>query len=204
MFHVRRRPSDGAPRKRKKKPGGPGGVSGPAGQTAGSGLYHHRGSTSGLDHHHLRSSEIEQFPMLIELGADHATESSRTLRIISDVMEVGSANGIALQLYGPHIQPRHCLIQYSADNGVTTLTPLHIDAFTYVNGQRIHQTTVIQVSHNSSTDVKSIKSMLYSIPGLKSLIAIIARNENCQFCYLVRKLIHFLIFCHNSETKTEN
>lgn len=154
MFHVRRRPADGgAPRKRKKKPGGgPVGVSGPGGQTAtgsgvGSGLYHHRGSTSGpSDHHHHRSSDLEQCPMFIELGADHVTESSRTVRVTSDVMEVGSANGIALQLYGPHIQPRHCLIQYNADSGITTLTPCHIDAFTYVNGQRIHQTTVLQVS----------------------------------------------------------
>ncbi|XP_044743827.1 uncharacterized protein LOC123306030 isoform X1 [Chrysoperla carnea] len=152
MFHVRRRPADGgAPRKRKKKPGGgPVGVSGPGGQTAtgsgvGSGLYHHRGSTSGpSDHHHHRSSDLEQCPMFIELGADHVTESSRTVRVTSDVMEVGSANGIALQLYGPHIQPRHCLIQYNADSGITTLTPCHIDAFTYVNGQRIHQTTVLQ------------------------------------------------------------
>ncbi|KAJ8985822.1 hypothetical protein NQ317_012062 [Molorchus minor] len=56
-------------------------------------------------------------------------------------MEVGSANGIALQLYGPHIQPRHCVITNT--EGVTSLTPCHADAHTYVNGQRIHQTTIL-------------------------------------------------------------
>ncbi|KAJ8948414.1 hypothetical protein NQ314_008408 [Rhamnusium bicolor] len=54
---------------------------------------------------------------------------------------VGSANGIALQLYGPHIQPRHCVITNT--DGVTSLTPCHADAHTYVNGQRIHQTTIL-------------------------------------------------------------
>lgn len=55
---------------------------------------------------------------------------------------MGSANGIALQLYGPHIQPRHCVITNT--DGVTSLTPCHADAHTYVNGQRIHQTTLLQ------------------------------------------------------------
>ncbi|ERL86746.1 hypothetical protein D910_04152 [Dendroctonus ponderosae] len=56
-------------------------------------------------------------------------------------INVGSANGIALQLYGPHIQPRHCVITNA--EGVTSLTPCHADAHTYVNGQRIHQTTIL-------------------------------------------------------------
>lgn len=56
-------------------------------------------------------------------------------------LQVGSANTIALQLYGPHIQPRHCVITNT--DGVTSLTPCHADAHTYVNGQRIHQTTIL-------------------------------------------------------------
>lgn len=55
---------------------------------------------------------------------------------------MGSANGIALQLYGPHIQPRHCVIANT--DGLTSLTPCHADAHTYVNGQRIYQTTILQ------------------------------------------------------------
>lgn len=58
---------------------------------------------------------------------------------------MGSANGVALQLYGPSIQPRHCVIAVS--EGVVTITPLHTDAHTYVNGQRIFHTTILQVSN---------------------------------------------------------
>ncbi|KAG5890253.1 hypothetical protein JTB14_030180 [Gonioctena quinquepunctata] len=124
MFHVRRRPADGAPRKRKKKPGA-------IGQTAGT-----------------RDVRGDAAPLLVELGPDgsapHPGDTARTIRLTNDVMEVGSANGIALQLYGPHIQPRHCVITINAADGVTSLTPCNADAHTYVNGQRIHQTTALQ------------------------------------------------------------
>ncbi|XP_056630189.1 afadin isoform X2 [Diorhabda sublineata] len=124
MFHVRRRPADCAPRKRKKKPGA-------LGQAA---------ST--------RDVRGDTAPLLVELGPDgsapHPGDTARTIRLTNDVMEVGSANGIALQLYGPHIQPRHCVITINATDGVTSLTPCHADAHTYVNGQRIHQTTILQ------------------------------------------------------------
>ncbi|XP_050309768.1 afadin isoform X3 [Anthonomus grandis grandis] len=116
MFHVRRRPADCAPRKRKKKP-----LSG------------------------MRGEQRGDVPFLMELGPDgqapHPGDANKTVRLTNDVMEVGSANGIALQLYGPHIQPRHCVITNT--DGVTSLTPCHADAHTYVNGQRIHQTTIL-------------------------------------------------------------
>ncbi|XP_072396641.1 afadin isoform X2 [Diabrotica undecimpunctata] len=124
MFHVRRRPADCAPRKRKKKPGA-------LGQ-----------ATS------TRDVRGDTAPLLVELGPDgsapHPGDTARTIRLTNDVMEVGSANGIGLQLYGPHIQPRHCVITINAADGVTSLTPCHADAHTYVNGQRIHQTTILQ------------------------------------------------------------
>ncbi|XP_045470787.1 afadin isoform X3 [Harmonia axyridis] len=121
MFHVRRRPADCAPRKRKKKPGALGANNNP------------------------REAREGQAPLLVELGPDgstpHPGDTARTIRLNTEVMEVGSANGIALQLYGPHIQPRHCVITNT--DGVTSLTPCHADAHTYVNGQRIHQTTIL-------------------------------------------------------------
>ncbi|XP_065164325.1 afadin isoform X5 [Atheta coriaria] len=121
MFHVRRRPADCAPRKRKKKPG------------------------SLSNNINIREQRIDTVPLLVELGPDgsppHPGDSSKTLRLVNEVMEVGSANGIALQLYGPHIQPRHCVITNS--DSVTSLTPCHTDAIIYVNGQRIYQTTIL-------------------------------------------------------------
>uniref|UniRef100_A0A1Y1NGW7 Afadin n=2 Tax=Photinus pyralis TaxID=7054 RepID=A0A1Y1NGW7_PHOPY len=127
MFHVRRRPADGGLRKRKKKPGSLGNATG----------------------NNRDPRSVESGPVLVELGPDgstpHVGDTSRTLRLANDVMEVGSANGIALQLYGPHIQPRHAVIANT--DGLTSITPCHADAHTYVNGQRIHQTTIL--SHGS-------------------------------------------------------
>lgn len=58
--------------------------------------------------------------------------------------QVGSANTNPLQLFGPSIQPRHCLI--SLHEGVCTVTPLHADALTFVNGHHIQQPTILHVS----------------------------------------------------------
>ncbi|KAI4465248.1 afadin [Holotrichia oblita] len=116
MFHVRRRPADCAPRKRKKKPGT-----------------------------NTRDLRGDSAPLLVELFPDGSaplpSDTNRTIRLNNDIMEVGSANGVALQLYGPHIQPRHCVITNT--DGVTSLTPCHVDAHIYVNGQRIHQTVIL-------------------------------------------------------------
>lgn len=57
---------------------------------------------------------------------------------------MGSANTNSLQLFGPSIQPRHCLI--SLVEGVCTVTPLHADALTFVNGHHIGQPTILHVS----------------------------------------------------------
>ncbi|XP_037924933.1 afadin isoform X3 [Hermetia illucens] len=118
MFHVRRRPADSQPRRRKKKPLG---VS--------------NGSNS-------ISSEREG-PMLVEVT--HSGDGGRRIKLSSDPVEVGSANTNTLQLFGPSIQARHCLI--SLLEGVCTVTPLHADALTFVNGHHIQQPTVL---HNGS------------------------------------------------------
>ncbi|XP_053603122.1 afadin isoform X4 [Plodia interpunctella] len=107
MFHVRRRPADTQPRRRKKK----------AGSSVSS------GGRPGND------------PALVEVAPDGSNvENGRRLRI-TDVVEVGSGNGTALQLYGPSIQSRHCVIA-PAEGGGYTVTPLHTDAHVYVNGRR--------------------------------------------------------------------
>lgn len=60
------------------------------------------------------------------------------------ILQVGSANTNSLQVFGPSIQPRHCLI--SLHEGVCTVTPLHADAITFVNGHHITQPTILHVS----------------------------------------------------------
>lgn len=64
--------------------------------------------------------------------------------LIVSCPQVGSANTNPLQLFGPSIQPRHCLI--SLLEGVCTVTPLHADALTFVNGHHIQQPTILHVS----------------------------------------------------------
>ncbi|CAH0727900.1 unnamed protein product, partial [Brenthis ino] len=114
MFHVRRRPSDAQPRRRKKKTG------------AGTG-----------------SARPGNEPMLVEVTPDGtALENGRRVRI-TDVIEIGSGNGTALQLYGPSIQARHCVVA-TADGGGYTVTPIHADAHVYVNGCRIMHSQRLQ------------------------------------------------------------
>ncbi|XP_055526190.1 afadin isoform X3 [Wyeomyia smithii] len=118
MFHVRRRPADSQTRRRKKKPLG---VSNGGGNLSGD----------------------REGPMLIEIT--HSGDGGRRVKLGSEPIEVGSANTNALQLFGPSIQARHCLI--SLHDGVCTVTPLHADGTTFVNGHHIQQPTIL---HNGS------------------------------------------------------
>uniref|UniRef100_A0AAG5CQ04 Afadin n=1 Tax=Anopheles atroparvus TaxID=41427 RepID=A0AAG5CQ04_ANOAO len=118
MFHVRRRPADSQPRRRKKKPLG----------------VANGGNNIGGD---------REGPMLIEIT--HSGDGGRRVKLGSEPVEVGSANTNALQLFGPSIQARHCLI--SMHDGVCTVTPLHADGTTFVNGHHIQQPTIL---HNGS------------------------------------------------------
>ncbi|XP_037949930.1 afadin isoform X7 [Teleopsis dalmanni] len=118
MFHVRRRPADSQPRRRKKKP---------------------LGASNGTN----SISSDREGPVLVEVT--HSGDGGRRIKLSNDPVEVGSANTNCLQLFGPSIQPRHCLI--SLLEGVCTVTPLHTDALTFVNGHHITQPTIL---HNGS------------------------------------------------------
>ncbi|XP_055853611.1 afadin-like isoform X2 [Episyrphus balteatus] len=115
MFHVRRRPADSQPRRRKKKPLG----------------------TSNENNH---TSNDREGPVLVEVT--HSGEIGDRIKLGSDPIEVGSANTNSLQLFGPSIQARHCLI--SLLEGVCIVTPLHADALTFVNGHHVTQPTILQ------------------------------------------------------------
>ncbi|XP_026295554.1 putative uncharacterized protein DDB_G0282133 isoform X5 [Apis mellifera] len=128
MFHVRRRPSDYVPRKRKKKPSG---------------------KWNELDCRY----EDERLPFLLELnpdGSEIPNGAGVRHRLQPNVTEVGSERPIGpqavqaqtLTLTGPTVMPRHCVIAFTEN--IVTLTPCSRDAYTYVNNQRIHQTTILQ------------------------------------------------------------
>lgn len=82
-------------------------------------------------------------PVLIEIT--HSGDGGRRLKLTTEPIEVGSANTNALQLFGPSIQARHCLI--SLHEGVCTVTPLHADGLTFVNGHHITQPTILHVGY---------------------------------------------------------
>ncbi|KMQ96158.1 afadin-like isoform x10 protein [Lasius niger] len=97
--------------------------------------------------------EDERLPFLQELnpdGTDIPNGVGVRHRLQPNVTEVGSERPIGpqavqaqtLTLPGPTVMPRHCVIAFTEN--IVTLTPCSRDAHTYVNNQRIHQTTILQ------------------------------------------------------------
>ncbi|XP_069688876.1 afadin isoform X3 [Periplaneta americana] len=139
MFHVRRRPADYHPRKRKKKPQ----------------QKWNKGNEL-LDYRY--EDGYDRLPFFLELnpdGSDIVTGTPKRHRLQPNVTEVGSERPIntagsqqhghqsqSLQLFGPNVQPRHCVIAHT--EGIVTVTPCSGNAETYVNGQRIYETTILQ------------------------------------------------------------
>lgn len=58
------------------------------------------------------------------------------------VLDDGTFFSFSFQLFGPGIQPHHC--DLTNMDGVVTVTPRSMDAETYVDGQRISETTMLQ------------------------------------------------------------
>lgn len=74
--------------------------------------------------------------------------------IAANVTEVGTdpaiqgGGGQCLLLPpAPFLYPRHCVLAHT--EGIVTLTPSHREAETFVNNQRIFETTILQVSGES-------------------------------------------------------
>ncbi|XP_066103800.1 afadin isoform X4 [Saccopteryx bilineata] len=129
-----RRPLDGKPARGKERADGPGYGSAPP---------------------------PEKLPYLVELspgrrnhfacydyhthedGSD-SRDKPKLYRLQLSVTEVGAgkSDDSAIQLFGSGIQPHHC--DLTNMDGVVTVTPRSMDAETYVEGQRISETTMLQ------------------------------------------------------------
>ncbi|KAI8428650.1 hypothetical protein MSG28_007380 [Choristoneura fumiferana] len=148
MFHVRRRPADSQPRRRKKKTTGVGAGCGAGGSSARPGCE----------------------PMLVEVAPDGSPlENGRRVRITGDLLEVGSGNGSALQLYGPSIQPRHCLVA-AGEAGGFTATPLHADAQVYVNGRRAVAPHSLPLQHGCLLKFGRVSTFRFMDPNQENLL----------------------------------
>ncbi|KAL1770318.1 afadin isoform X9, partial [Sigmodon hispidus] len=78
-----------------------------------------------------------------EDGSD-SRDKPKLYRLQLSVTEVGTDkfDDNSIQLFGPGIQPHHC--DLTNMDGVVTVTPTSMDAETYVDGQRISETTMLQ------------------------------------------------------------
>ncbi|KAM4529831.1 afadin isoform 16-T16 [Fundulus diaphanus] len=88
----------------------------------------------------------EKLPYLVELSPDgsDSRDKPKLYRLQHSITEVGSdcTEDGAIQLLGPGILPHHCNLMHS--EGMVTVTPQGPDADTFVDGQRITETTVLR------------------------------------------------------------
>ncbi|XP_036025061.1 afadin isoform X16 [Onychomys torridus] len=130
VFQLKRRPPDYIPKKMKKHVEGkpPKGKDRADGSGYGSAL------------------PPEKLPYLVELSPDgsDSRDKPKLYRLQLSVTEVGTEKfeDNSIQLFGPGIQPHHC--DLTNMDGVVTVTPRSMDAETYVDGQRISETTMLQ------------------------------------------------------------
>ncbi|XP_010857073.1 PREDICTED: afadin [Bison bison bison] len=130
VFQLKRRPPDHIPKKSKKHTDGK-----PLqGKERADGLAY--GS----------ALPPEKLPYLVELSPDgsDSRDKPKLYRLQLSVTEVGTEkfDDSSIQLFGSGIQPHHC--DLTNMDGVVTVTPRSMDAETYVDGQRISETTMLQ------------------------------------------------------------
>uniref|UniRef100_A0A8C2SDG2 Afadin n=1 Tax=Capra hircus TaxID=9925 RepID=A0A8C2SDG2_CAPHI len=130
VFQLKRRPPDHIPKKSKKHTDGK-----PL-----QGKERADGSAYGS------ALPPEKLPYLVELSPDgsDSRDKPKLYRLQLSVTEVGTEkfDDSSIQLFGSGIQPHHC--DLTNMDGVVTVTPRSMDAETYVGGQRISETTMLQ------------------------------------------------------------
>ncbi|XP_064847053.1 afadin-like isoform X7 [Oncorhynchus masou masou] len=79
----------------------------------------------------------------LEDGSD-SRDKPKLYRLQHSVTELGSdtTDDGSIQLFGPGILPHHCKLMHT--EGLVTVTPHSLEAETYVDGQRVTETTVLR------------------------------------------------------------
>ncbi|XP_036982003.2 afadin isoform X8 [Artibeus jamaicensis] len=130
VFQLKRRPPDHIPKKTRKHLDGK-----PA-----------RGKERADGSGYGSALPPEKLPYLVELSPDgsDSRDKPKLYRLQLSVTEVGTEkfDDSSIQLFGSGIQPHHC--DLTNMDGVVTVTPRSMDAETYVEGQRISETTMLQ------------------------------------------------------------
>ncbi|KAJ8314800.1 hypothetical protein KUTeg_006950 [Tegillarca granosa] len=95
---------------------------------------------------------VQKLPYLIELNPDGSDNpKGKVHRLNLKFTEVGCDRSMYIQILGPNIQPRHCVIGLTHNDGIVTVTPTSPESETYVNNQRVYETTTLQ---NGMTKMK--------------------------------------------------
>ncbi|XP_052442008.1 afadin isoform X13 [Carassius gibelio] len=134
VFQLKKRPPDYAPRKGRKPDNrmGP-----PHGSIPPEKLPYLVELSPG------RGSHYAYYYRHHEDGSD-SRDKPKLYRLQHSVTEVGSdqSEDGNIQLFGPGILPHHCDLMH--EDGLVTVTPVSLDAETFVDGQRISDTTVLR------------------------------------------------------------
>ncbi|XP_077977276.1 uncharacterized protein LOC144432854 isoform X2 [Glandiceps talaboti] len=131
MFQLKRRPPGYQPRKKRNK------KSKSKGQE----------SDSSWAYGDMTPVQQDKLPYLVELspdGADIREYRPQVHRIQPQMTEVGSersSSGQFIQLFSPTIRPRHCVLTNL--DGAVTVTPASPDGETFINNQRVYETTLL-------------------------------------------------------------
>ncbi|XP_063773700.1 afadin isoform X18 [Pseudophryne corroboree] len=87
----------------------------------------------------------DKLPYLVELSPDgsDSRDKPKLYRLQVSITDVGTEklDENSIQLFGPGIQPHHC--DLTNMDGVVTITPRSVDADTYIDGERISETTML-------------------------------------------------------------
>ncbi|XP_060687637.1 afadin isoform X3 [Hemiscyllium ocellatum] len=133
VFQLKKRPSEHIPKNGRKQDGRL-----PKGKE--------RNDNSGYG----SSLPPEKLPYLVELSPDgsDSRDKPKLYRLQLNVTDVGTekSDENSIQLFGPGIQPHHC--DLTNMDGIVTVTPRSFDAETYVDGQHITETTMLQSGMN--------------------------------------------------------
>uniref|UniRef100_A0A8C1I6P0 Afadin n=1 Tax=Cyprinus carpio TaxID=7962 RepID=A0A8C1I6P0_CYPCA len=134
VFQLKKRPPDYAPRKGRKPDNrmGP-----PHGSIPPEKLPYLVELSPG------RGSHYAYYYRHHEDGSD-SRDKPKLYRLQHSVTEVGSdrSEDGNIQLFGPGILPHHCDLMH--EDGLVTVTPVSLDAETFVDGQRISDTTLLR------------------------------------------------------------
>ncbi|XP_013882295.1 afadin, partial [Austrofundulus limnaeus] len=137
-----------------------------------------------------------------EDGSD-SRDKPKLYRLQQSITEVGSdcTDDGAIQLLGPGILPHHCNLMHS--EGMVTVTPHGPDADTFVDGQRVTETTVLRSGSTlqfGSAHVFKFVDPTYDQGGRREPAAAAMRSRHKSGCQSEDTFLSAIINYTNSST----